>query len=250
MDPANSGGMTPNSAPYGQDASYSIGQSHIPFIFCSSGSMGNNGAITGLMALPNTYASAYIYMPAGAISSGSAAGWYYFVGSSATAGTVFNNLYTSGTPQIPASPTAFVTTGPGAFTQTTAAFIAGYTLAIPANTIGLNGTIRVSGMVSYNNSAGAKSYQLSYGGAALGSGVPTADTNSGFVAGFSNRGVTNSQVPLTSFSLAGTAGTTGPNYPAIDSTAAQPLAINLKLATATDFVALESILVELLPGVP
>ena len=39
-------------------------------------------------------------------------------------------------------------------------------------------------------------------------------------------------------------------YATIDSTTSQTLAINLKLATATDTVALESAQVELLPGVP
>jgi hypothetical protein len=229
-----------------------LGQSRIPFILCSSGTMGNNGALTGLTSLPATYGSAYIWMPSGAIASGSAAGWYYFVGSSATTGTVYNNSYSSGTPAIPASPTAFSTTGPGAFTQTTGSFVAAYTLAIPGNALGINGAIELVGGLTLNASTNAKTFEAAYGSYIFGSNAISASGSGsgGLIGGVGNRGVTNSQAPLTSTALVAAASSTAATFGAIDSTQSQNLTISLKLANATDFIVLESIVAKLLPGVP
>jgi hypothetical protein len=225
-----------------------LGQSHIPFVLVSSGSMGNNGALTGLTAVATTYPNAYVWMPAGAIASGSLAGWYYAVFSSATAATVYNNTYTSGTPAIPGTPTPFATTGPGAYTQTTGSNIAAYTLAIAGNTIGVNGTVYIIGSHTNNNTAGAKTFSANYSSYSMGSQIGGANIGQGFIGGFSNRGVANAQVSLTSGSLTTT--TIVPNFGAIDSTSAQNLVMNLQLATATDTMTLENIVVQLIPGVP
>src|SRR5690349_20306203 len=65
---------------------YVLAQCGIPFIKASSGTMGNNGALSGLTALPTTYAKAFIWLPAGAIAAGvpAAATWYYVQMSSTT----------------------------------------------------------------------------------------------------------------------------------------------------------------------
>ena len=54
------------------DCNNQIGGSTIPLILPSSGSMGNNGALTLTTALDSSYANAFFYMPASAIASGSA----------------------------------------------------------------------------------------------------------------------------------------------------------------------------------
>src|ERR1700693_852831 len=93
-------------------------QNAIPMILPSSGTIGNNGALSALTALPTIYANAYLYFPAGAIVAGSLAGLYYCIMSSTTAGTIYNNTYdtTLGVmPTIPANPVPFVTPGPGAY---------------------------------------------------------------------------------------------------------------------------------------
>ncbi len=90
----------------------------VPVYVPSSGSIANNGALTLTTALPLIYPNVYLYFPANAIAAGSAAGKYYCQMSSTTVGVIFNNTYVSGTPVVPTSPTAFVTTGPGAYTQT------------------------------------------------------------------------------------------------------------------------------------
>lgn len=225
-----------------------LGQSHIPFVLVSSGTMGNNGVLSGITALPTTYPSAYFYFPAGAIASGSAAGFYYGVCSSTTAATIYNNTYTSGTPQIPNTPTPFVTTGPGAYTQTTGSNIAAYTLVIPGNTIGPNGSIWLVGSRSNNNSAGFKTLTGNYGSYAFGTLAETTQTGFVIAGGFSNRGVANVQVTLYNGVLGTGAG--AQVFGAIDSTSTQNLVMNMQLATATDTMALESLVAQLIPGVP
>jgi hypothetical protein len=123
---------------------YTIFSTGLPFVIVSSGSMGNNGALTFTGAVASAYPSAYVYLPAGAISSGSAAGFYYAVFSTTTAATVYNNTYTPSNtpPTIPASPTAFVTTGPGAYTQNGIGILT-FNVSVPANTLTVNGKIDV-----------------------------------------------------------------------------------------------------------
>ncbi len=234
------------------EAARAIGQSHIPFVLPGSGSMGNNGALTGMPTLPTTYASFYVYPAAGVIAAGSAAGWYYAVGSSATAATVYNNVDSGGTPAIPASPTAFSTTGPGAFNNTTGAYVAAYSLTVAGNLIGANGALRVSGACSYDNNSDVKSLELTYGGSAVGIAAPTTDVVSGFIGGFSNRGAPNSQVSLLTLGMATGVGASALDYTAVDSTQSQTLAFNLKIGSGdtSDFIVLENIVVELIPGVP
>jgi hypothetical protein len=239
-----------NNPAVNRGAPCAIGQSHIPFVLVSSGTMGNDGALSGFTAVAAAYPNAYVYLPAGAIASGSAAGWYYAVFSSTTAATVYNNAYSSGTPAIPASPTAFVTTGPGAFTQTTGSLITAYALTIPGNTIGPNGSIRVTGAISYDNDGNSKTLGLSYGGTSLGLSSQTTSLNQGLLGGFSNRGATNVQGPLTGRNLTTGTTTSAFLYGAVDSTVSQTLALSLELNTAaTDTITLESIVVELIPGV-
>jgi hypothetical protein len=239
-----------NNQAINRGAICALGQSHIPFVMASSGTMGNNGALSAITAVAAIYPAAYVYLPAAVIASGSLAGWYFAVFSSTSTATVYNNTYSGGTPQIPASPTAFVTTGPGAFTQTTGSFIGTYSLTIPGNTIGANGSVRVSKMLSMNNSAGAKSSEDIFGGTQFSLNAPTADLSTGVVTGFSNRGTTNVQAMLGATSGAGGATTTAPFFGAVDTTQNQTMAVSLKLATATDTITLENVFVELIPGVP
>jgi hypothetical protein len=228
-----------------------LGQSHIPFVLVSSGSYGNNGALTGITAVATAYPNAYCWAPTNSISAATPAGWYYCTFQSTTAATVFNNTYTSGTPTIPGSPTAFVTTGPGAYTQTTGSNIAAYTLAIAGNTIGVNGSVAITSSQTLNNTAGLKTTTFNYGSYAFASRAIATNLSGGMVGGFSNRGVANVQVPLTSgIAGAGNAGSTGLTFGAIDSTSSQNLVANLQLATPTDTMALENIVVQLIPGVP
>lgn len=144
-----------------------------------------------------------------------------------------------------------MTTGPGAYTQTTASFIAAYSLTIPGNTVGADGTVRVSAFSTSNSSTNNKIVKEAYGSFAFISttNAVSGDVTLSTISGFSNRQATNVQV---SNNVAGTMGLTAvaPSYGAINSTANNSLTAQIELATATDTVALENVVVELLPGVP
>lgn len=242
------GDITGQIAGGGAGSAQKIGATAIPFIIVPTGSMANNGAITLGTALAAIYPSSYVFLPAAAISAGSAAGWYYCAFSSTTVGQVFNNTYTSGMPAIPASPTAFATTGPGAYTGVTTQQNM-VQISVPGNTLGPNGTLRYQANWSALNNADAKTVGVAYGSGAL---FSTGLASLGFGAikkSFQNRGVTNSQVSdAGSGGFGSGTGAAAPVYTAVDSTAAQLLSFTGLLATATDYVVLESVLVEVLSG--
>lgn len=219
-----------------------LGQCGVPLVLCSSGTMGNNGALSGLTALPTTLSAAYVWLPAGAIQAASPAGWYYTVFSSATAGTVYQQTYSSGTPTIPGSPTPWVSTGPGAFTQTTGAVTA-WALSIPGGTLGVNGALRLGASWAYSNSANNKTMSAAYGAFTFQSSTQTTSTGLGVVSGFQNSGATGNQASMLS------PGNGTVLWGAIDSTAAQTLALTAQLANATDYIVLAGASAELLPRV-
>lgn len=213
--------------------------SGIPMILPSSGTIGNNGALSALTALPTTYTSCYMAFPANAIFAGSAFGLYYVVMSSTTAGTIFNNVYTNGEPSIPASPTPFVSTGPGAFTQTTGSPILLRNSTILANSLGPNGTIEISTLWSMNSTAGTKTANLAYSTANIMTLAVTTSTNINAPTQIiQNRGATNKQVAAPAILAAG-ASSSPAVYTTIDSTAAQTLQASAQLSVATDFLILE-----------
>lgn len=234
-------------------SSPALAQSAIPFIIAPTGTMANNGVITLGTALPTTYANAYIFLPAGAIAAGvpAAAAWYFCQMSSTTVGTVFNNTYTSGLPTVPASPTAFATTGPGAYTGVTSA-VTGPQITIPAGSMGPNGVLRASFLNSVAGTANGKTLIYKVGSTNL------CATSLGTAAQFGtaqcwttyNRGAQNVNVTpnASTTSGLGVQPSAGTNYSTIDFSVAQTLSLGGTLAVATDFIVFESFAVEVLPG--
>lgn len=217
----------------------------IPFIIAPTGTMANNGAITLGTALPLVYPSCYLNLPANAIQAGSAAGWYYAVMSSTTVGQVFNNVYTTGLPTIPASPTAFATTGPGAFTGVTTA-VTGPSVTVPANALGPNGVLRASHAWSFPGNANNKTVAIAFGGTTIVSTTQTANLSLSGLLTLANRGVANAQVGGNSVTI-GATGISVPNF-AINTAVSQPLAMVGTMVVATDFIIMESLLIEVIPG--
>lgn len=238
---------------FGTDVS-GLGQLRLPLVIPSSGTMGNNGALTTTTAVPFAYPRAYVYLPSGAIATGSTAGWYYAVFSSTTAATVYNNVYTPGagtTPTIPTSPTPFVTTGPGAYTQSVSQ-IGAFVYQVPANMLGPTGTLRVKASFACDSSANSKVGTFYFGGSTLGSvvGMGTSGVvSAGAAFDLINESSTGVQT------LAGANGTfitgtsTGamPNL-AIDTTANQNLLIDLQVANAADDIVLVGATAEIISG--
>jgi hypothetical protein len=136
----------------------------IPFVIPSSGTMGNNGALSAIAAVRAAYTSAYVYMEANVIASGVPAGWYYAVFSSTSAATLYNNVYATVVPSVPASPTAFVTTGVGAYTRTATISALAIQVTILANTLGVSGFIDVSATTSQTNNGNGKSIGIGMDG--------------------------------------------------------------------------------------
>jgi len=119
-----------NGVVWSGEATYAI---NIPLILPSSGSVGNNGALTLTTALPETYPNCYMWFEAGVVYAGSVAGMYYVEMVSTTQGIIYAEML-DGLPTAHENPTALVTTGPGAYTQifgTSAATNSIKILAIP-----------------------------------------------------------------------------------------------------------------------
>lgn len=227
-----------------------LSQSGIPFILPSSGTMGNNGALTALTALAQTYSDGcYMYFAAAQIAAGSTAGWYWTVMSSTTAGTVFNNVYTSGQPTVPSSNTAFATTGPGAITGVTTS-IPAITVSLVGGSMGNNGELTFEMFDVQPNTAGTKSLNVTLGGTIFftNSATTSAAPNSARWI-VRNRGRKDRQVYHNAFNGEPTyqAGSVGNQ--SIDTSITQTVTISLQHVTAaTDWMVLEGHSIQLIPG--
>ncbi len=104
----------------------------------------------------------YGYLPANAGNSGCAAGWYYFIPSSDTAGTFYNDQYTGGQPQIVGSPTTFAGSPSGRITTPTSEITA--LSGINLTPIGNNGEMEWKFEVSGDTASGNKFFRLRIGG--------------------------------------------------------------------------------------
>lgn len=205
----------------------------IPFIHLSSGSIGNNGALTGVTALPTTFSNgAWVLLPAGAIAAGvpAAAAWYWCVFSSTTAGTIYNSTYSSGVPGL-GTATAFATTGPGAFTGLVTENN-GPSISITAGAMGANGMIEVDTYLKAVGAGGGKTIKTKFGATTVYTAAPgTGDaSNRSRIANLS--GVQTAQV-AGNFPTIST-DSVGLTFPAENTANAVTVAISLQKASATD----------------
>ncbi len=215
-----------------------ITASGIVFIYPSSGTMGNNGALSGITALPYTFSNgAYIFLPAGAVAAGvpASATWYWVVMSSTTAGTVYNSTYAGGEP-VAGTATAFATTGPGAFTAGTGAATS-ITVTVPANTIGINNVVEVAGSWANINSGGTKSVITKIGATTLCTTVAGAATAGSFKTYIQGNNLTTGQVAGCVYGTTGAAFGSAA-YGTNDSATALTLDIALTKPAATDWMVL------------
>lgn len=140
---------------------YTLLQGGVPIGIAPTGTMGANGAVTLGTALNTTYSGGvWLYYAAGAVYAGSAAGFYWCVMSSTTVGTVYNNIYVPGTSSfgIPASPTAIVAAGPGAFTGVTSSITA-ISANVLGNSLGVTGSLEAN-FLGNRNSAGTSNVNV------------------------------------------------------------------------------------------
>lgn len=208
----------------------------------SSGSMGSNGAITITTALNLTYANCYLYLPAGAAYAGSLAGPYFAQMTSATVGTVYNNILTLGPPVIPSILNPIIGSGPGAYTQTTAALLPLTVLTFPGGSMGNHGSMEFVHTAAYNNSAGSKTFNMLWGGQTLLSVSHTTTVSVAHQKIVTNRGVQNSQSAQATGQIGfGVVSSGVPLQLAQDTSANFTVTYQAQLAVATDTLMYESI---------
>ena len=228
-----------------------LSQSAIPFIMASSGTMGNNGAISAMTALPRTFSGgAWLWLPAGAVAAGvpASAAWLWFVGSSTTAGTVYNSTYSSGNPTIGVQ-TAFATTGPGAYVGSVATITAA-SITLFANSVGINGRVAVKAFYPIPSSAGQKQSDITFGGGACQNLTYTTQTSFEHHCTWTNRGLTNRQ-GVQDFRVQSDGLLTPVFFPAdgsIDTTANVTINFTLAKNTATEHIILDTFQILVYPG--
>lgn len=234
-----------NSTP---DVPIILAKSAIPFIHISSGSIGDNGALSGVTALPTTYSGgAYCYFPANAIAAGVGAGWYWTVFSGTQAGTIYNNTYTSGIPAVPASPTAFSTTGPGAYTGDTTER-AGPTITIPGGAMGANGAVIARGKYAHTstNVKTARIRHSGIAGTAYVSHSVGATTGAEYEATIQNMGSASLQMGYGKGYRSTTFEVDGVQYGTVNTGADSTVVFTHTKGTATDNAIVEGVIVTLL----
>jgi hypothetical protein len=215
----------------------------VPVILASSGTMGNNGAVSAMTALPTTYSGgAWLYLPANAIQAGSSAGFYWFKGSSTTAGTVYNSTFDGLSVPGLGTETAFVSTGPGAFTGISSGEIVAATVTVPAGAIGPNGLLDVWLDGANNTAAGNKIFRVRYSGGAGTIVFTSTRATDSFISGnarIRNTGVTGAQKYGSLANANGGVAAAGTAYAAVDTTVATTAVLTLEKATATNHAILD-----------
>ena len=183
-----------------------IFQSAIPF-FLLPGDGGTNGmTFTGggggaftLSAAPMANLlgglsgrGCYGYLPDNAGNSGCAAGWYYFIPSSDTAGTFYNDQYTGGQPQIVGSPTTFAGSPSGRITTPTSEITA--ISGINMTPFGNNGEAEWKIGTAGDAVSSNKYFRLRLGGTLALGNTPTTNPVSEMLLSLRNAGAQNIQV--------------------------------------------------------
>jgi len=121
------------------------------------------------------------------------------------------------------------------------------TIAVPAGAMGPNGSLLITTLWSYTNSANNKTLRINFGGTAYLSNVATTTVAVQTLVMIRNRGVTNLQVGFTNATFSAIGTTTGTlTTSSVDTTSAQSLTITGQKASAGETLTLESYLVELI----
>lgn len=228
-----------------------LAQSAIPFILPSSGTFtGGTGALSAITALPATYSGGcFMYFPAGAgLPQG--AGWYWTVMSSTTAGTVYNNVYSSGDPKLasPGYATAgtAISSGATSYTQSTSEVTA-LQFTVPGGSMGPNGRIETWWNGQNNNSANNKIYAYKLGGSTLWTRTRTTSTyENPLIATWNMGGNTLQNTGDPAGPL--TAQTSGNTQTTVNTALDSTLSLTLQLATATDFAMVAAVRTTLFYG--
>ncbi|MFZ3193749.1 MAG: hypothetical protein WA154_11170 [Moraxellaceae bacterium] len=202
---------------------------------------GSSGQLTLGTVLRRIYSEGvWLYLPAIATTPAIAAGMYYCVMSSTTVGTI----YSSG----PGSAALNISAG----ASYTGLIVTSYELLnvpVPGSVMGVNGALRITTAWTNNNSAGAKTPIVKFGGsggASLFALNNTTNPSHRYQQQIENRGLAAAQVASSTLLTGFGAASTAPADPAINTAANTSVSVMGGLAVATDWIMLESCTVELL----
>lgn len=203
---------------------------------------GSAGAFTlssAILAnLWNVLKGSWMYLPANFGGSSYPAGWYWAVFSSDTAGILYTDTYTSGTPKRPASPTAFPTNLTGWLTTTTAEITGPTGFVLPGGSMGPNGSLKSHLRLSGNATAN-KNFRMYAGSSSIGfANSITTLPNSEILISACNQGSIASQVVSRSVAVPGVGAVAGSvavagEATAVDFAADQTLSISLQISTTS-----------------
>lgn len=235
-----------------------ISQSAVPIILPSTFTMGDNGALSGMVASNfTTYSDgAWIVLGANALFSGSLAGTYWSIWSTANACTVYQETLPVGVaPYIVVSPTYWLgRTGLGVITPAVNQFYPIVSIPVAAGIMGINGALKVNSINSMTNGtlgingffgvAGGGGTQFSGGSNAA---LPFAGTEHNI----RNRGLMNRNLSVsTNSNLVDEGAFTGglPTYMQIDTSQTQYVNLGFYITNATHSAVLEAFSVEVKPA--
>jgi hypothetical protein len=225
-------------------------QSAIASGIAPTGTVAANGAFTSGTAFAVTYsAGLWLFFPAGAVFSGSAAGSYWTVMSSTTVGTIFNNLKQAQN-QLPGVLVPVVDAGPGAFTGAGTVNKTLMSFNLLGGKLGAHGQLRINTEYTYNTTAGNKAFILTLGATTLSNvGRTSAGGRDSITSRLRARG--SQSLNHWYFASEGT-GAVGASqlYTNLDLSVDQTFAFTCTLAAATDIAILDSYSIEFLPGPP
>ena len=148
----------------------------------------------------------YGYLQANAGGSGCAAGWYYFIPSSDTAGTFYANTYTGGQPQLVGSPTTFAGSPSGRITTPTSEVTA--ISGINLTPLGNNGEAELKLLLAGDTASGNKFFKIRLGGTTSLSSVPSSSPQEERLMTLRNAGSQSSQILSQATRGTGVAGNT------------------------------------------
>jgi hypothetical protein len=208
----------------------------IPVMLPSNIVIATNGSFT-CASLPATYtAGAWLYLPASAVVTPGTAGLYFATFSGPTAGQLYTNYVdpavTDFTPYIPVAPVANTSTGVTATIPATETTL--MKMTVPANALGLTGSVDVDIVGESTNNATAKTIVAKFGGTAFATATLTSLATARAEGVVINRGAANANSFVSKTSAASTSTV---SQQAINTAAAVSVIITgTRGATGTDFV--------------
>ena len=182
----------------------------------------------------NALKGCWCYMPSGFGRSGYAAGWYWAIFSSDTAGVLYADTYVSGRPTRDFSPAAFPVNLSGWLTQTTSEITGPTGFTLRGGMIGPNGVIK-SHVRICGNTTGTKTIKQYLDSSLIATINPSATPNVDILVSTRNQSSSSLQLTSPAGSLTGIASAFGSfpttDYAAIDTTTDKNLSFSLQIST-------------------